>query len=159
MTCGTRPQGAICSEVRTPVGWDGNPLDNRSADPFDCVSGGFELNVDGSIEGLLAGMRSAVSQALIPMQTDGTVSRDSLNALVDVTEELVRALKGQRFVDREVLREIYFAERVLRAEAKNLPDNELRDVTASADRMQLLFGLLLLDESPDDRRPGVPRVV
>ncbi|MEQ1698768.1 MAG: hypothetical protein ABMA25_01600 [Ilumatobacteraceae bacterium] len=87
------------------------------------------------------------------------MDEDRFNELVLATEAAVRSLKGHRLLDRELLLEIHLVERVLRRESEHLVGASALLVITAADRLDYLFDLILRGESPEDRRPGVPRIM
>jgi hypothetical protein len=91
-----------------------------------------------------------------------TMSKPAVKAAFEKAErsaaDVARALKGRDDLPRDVLRSIYKAIGVIRAQ---LPyQKEGRDELASmCNKLEMVFFLILEGESPDDRKPGVPRII
>jgi len=69
-----------------------------------------------------------------------------------------RILKGQALVPRSLLNELRTATKVLRAEAPYV-DRERNALESMADKLEMTFDLILKGEGPEDRIPGVPRII
>lgn len=65
-------------------------------------------------------------------------------------------MKGRASVAKSLLNGWRMGFKVLRAEAPYLPAHEPR-LIALANKLEMIFDLVLLDESVDDRIPGQPR--
>lgn len=72
--------------------------------------------------------------------------------------ELARAFKGQSHVPKSILNELRTATKLLRAEAPYI-EGESSRLVEMADKLEMTFDLILKGESPEDRVPGVPRIV
>jgi hypothetical protein len=72
--------------------------------------------------------------------------------------ELLHVYKGNDSVSKALLHELYTVPRVVIAEAEHRPVERPR-LEHMARTLEYCFGLLLLDEVPEDRVPGVPRIV
>ncbi len=56
------------------------------------------------------------------------------------------------------MNELRVATKVLRAEAPYV-DGGRNDLESMADKLEITFDLILKGESPEDRVPGVPRII
>lgn len=102
-------------------------------------------------------LRQEISACLVPLQTAGVVDRARFSALLSAVAAVAAQLKGTDLISKSLLREIVTTAKVLRAEALHLPD-EGAALVRVADELDVLCDLILADETPDDRRPGVPRI-
>lgn len=73
-------------------------------------------------------------------------------------ESLCYRLKDVDLVSKTMLKDIYSLIETARAEAPFCRGAERR-LVEMAERLQLLFGLILIGETPDERKPGVPRII
>lgn len=71
---------------------------------------------------------------------------------------LAGKLKDNDLLSKSLLNELYLTAKVIRAEAQYIK-GESTSLGEMADRIEMIFGLILRGESCDDRKPGVPRIV
>jgi hypothetical protein len=95
---------------------------------------------------------------LLQIQTVRALDASAFERLESDGQELARLLKNQLSVPKSVLREMRAAMKILRAEAPYMP-SEQRAMNDMADRLEMTFDLILLDEDHSDRTPGVPRIL
>ena len=109
-----------------------------------------------TIDEIESDLKCGITDAVVPLQTTRQVNAAGLERLVAWAHEGATVLKGQRNLPRSFLNEIYVVSHVIRAEAQHHRDARVMEV---ADRLEMVFALILQGEVPGDRRPGVPRVV
>lgn len=109
-----------------------------------------------SVEEIAADLRQDITDFIVPIQTTKAVDTSKFERLERHASEAARTLKGSEQLPRFLLNELYVSMKVLRAEAPYCRSHQL---DLMADRIEMVFGLILRGESPDDRRPGVPRVM
>ena len=103
-------------------------------------------------------IREAVTKFLVPLQTTRIIRRDAFEELSNAVRALARALKGHDLVPKSLLNEIYTTMQVLRNEAPHFR-GETAALEDMANQLEVILGLVLVGESPDDRVPGVPRTI
>jgi hypothetical protein len=102
--------------------------------------------------------REAISSFLVPLQTTKALNRNAFLTLNRVVETLAQALKGSDCVSKSVLNELYVTIQVMRAEAPYVK-GETAAIQEMAAKLEYCFALILRNESPSDRVPGVPRLI
>lgn len=111
-----------------------------------------------SIATAAASFRAAITNAIVPLQTVRAVKPDEFARLEKVAVELVTLLKGHELVPKSLLNEFFVSAQVLRNEAPYFgADRGL--IEAVAQKMEYYLSLILKDENPQQRVPGVPRIV
>lgn len=103
-------------------------------------------------------LRERVSGFLIPLQTRRIIDKAAFESLDECARDCARKLKGAELVPRTMLNELKVTIGVLRAEAQHL-GSEGPNLIAMSNRLEMTFDLILRGESPDDRIPGVPRII
>ncbi|PDT35080.1 hypothetical protein CO671_18080 [Rhizobium sp. M10] len=93
---------------------------------------------------------------LLQVQTVRVLDFDAFDRLEAHGQEIARRLKGHSSVPKSVLHEMRVAAKILRAEALYM-STEQRAMNDMADRLEMTFDLILLDEDHSDRPPGIPR--
>lgn len=109
-----------------------------------------------TIESIEIDLKEGITAVLVPLQTTRVVDAAGLERLVQWASEGAAVLKGRDQLPRSFLNELYVAAQVLRREGQH---NEQAVLPAVADRLESVFALILVGESPRDRQPGSPRVV
>ncbi|MDR1146945.1 MAG: hypothetical protein LBK71_12545 [Verrucomicrobiales bacterium] len=102
--------------------------------------------------------REAITNAIVPIQTAHIIKDDKLENLNQVALKLTNLLKGHDLVSKSLLNEFYGIVQILRAEAPYFGNDKIKLQTL-ADKIELYFGLILENESLEDRIAGVPRVI
>jgi len=110
------------------------------------------------IEKAAASFREAITNAIVPLQTVRTVKADEFARLEKCAAELVALLKGRDLVSKALLNEFFVSAQILRNEALHC-GKERALVEGVAQKIEYYLGLILKDESPQQRVPGVPRIV
>ena len=103
-------------------------------------------------------LRQAITRSLVPLQTGRTVDAGAFGELERLARLVAVQLKGQQRVRKSLLNELYVSARIIRAEAPYIKGHT-EALVQIANRLETVFGLILRDESPDDRKPGVPRII
>jgi hypothetical protein len=86
----------------------------------------------------------------------GVVDVAAIPRICEAAEEISRALKGEPLVSKSLLWDFRATTKILRAEAPYMREHTER-LIEMADRLEGIFDLILLGESPEDRVPGMPR--
>jgi hypothetical protein len=119
-------------------------------------------NRRSEVEDLLCGigdqLKEAVSRFLVPLQTTRLIKEDAFRELHESALRLVYACRNREEVPKSLLRELQVSYLVLRSEAPHFGDKKSL-LEGMADKIELCFSLILRDEIPEDRRPGVPRII
>jgi hypothetical protein len=95
---------------------------------------------------------------LLDIQTIRKVDRVAFQKIDRDAEGLARALKGQALVPKALLNDFRIAIKILHAEAPYIP-GEQSELIRMANKLEMTFDLILIGESPEDRIPGVPRII
>ena len=103
-------------------------------------------------------LREAITRFVVPLQTMQGVDAEAFERLHVLSTELMRSYKGKDLVSKSLLNEIYITSRVIRAESVHAKTDR-QILEQMADKLEMCFGLLLLNEVPEDRKPGVPRII
>jgi hypothetical protein len=103
-------------------------------------------------------LREAITRFVVPLQTMQGVDALAFERLYAISVELMRSYKGKDLVSKSLLNELYTTSRIIRAESVH-GKTDLQIIAQMADKLEMCFGLLLLNEVPEDRRAGVPRIV
>lgn len=108
---------------------------------------------------ILPELREAVSAFLYPLKTTRVVNREAFARIESLISDATRVCKADEFLAKELLREIYLTARSTESEEEYaaLPDRQA--LQAIREKLDFLFALLILGESPEDRVPGVPRIL
>ena len=110
-----------------------------------------------SIELAAAAFREAITNAIVPLQTVRTVKTDEFACLEKCAAELVALLKGRDLVSKSLLNEFFITAQILKNEAPHC-GKDRGFIEGVAQKIEYYFGLILKDESPQQRTPGVPRI-
>jgi len=110
------------------------------------------------IDDVLRELPDRISRLLIPLQTGEVIDQAAFESLEQCARSLARKLKGSELLPRTALKELKVAIGVLRAEAQHA-GKEAPNLVAMSNRLEMVFDLILRGESPDDRVPGVPRII
>ena len=111
-----------------------------------------------NIEEVSRVLRDRISELLVPLQTRKVIDGAAFEGVAECTRQLARQLKGSELVPKTVLNEIRVTIGVLRAEAPYAGD-KTPDLISMANRLEMVFDLILRGETSDDRVPGVPRII
>jgi hypothetical protein len=111
-----------------------------------------------SIDKAAASFREAITKAIVPLQTTRVISVDDFVRLEKAAAELVALLKGHELVSKSLLNEFLVSAQVLRNEAPFCGSDRSR-IESVAQKIEYYLSLILKDEAPEQRIPGVPRVI
>ena len=103
-------------------------------------------------------LREAINRFVVPLQTMQGVDASAFERLYALSVELMRSYKGKDLISKSLLNELYSASRVIRTESVH-GKTDRKVLEQMADKLEMCFGLLLLNELPEARRPGVPRFI
>ncbi len=87
-----------------------------------------------------------------------TVDQDALDFMCSEVEKLTYRFKDVDSVSKTLLCDIYTVIETAKAQAPYCGDSA-EALLSDIYRLQTLFGLILSDETPRDRMPGVPRII
>ena len=107
---------------------------------------------------LINELRSKLPEFLIPMQTTKVVEHEVFEEIYLIVQDLMRSLSGEDLVSKSLLDNLYLAIGMIRAEAPYHGENQ-GDLEDKADKLEYYFSLILKNEVPEDRVPGVPRII
>ena len=114
--------------------------------------------MDPELSEIGGALRDAVTLFFVPLQTSRQIDEAAFRALHGEGLRLVRACKGREDVPKALLKELLVAYSILRNEAPYFGDKTsiLEDM---ANKLESCFRLIISDEVPEDRQPGVPRII
>ncbi|GAA0831066.1 hypothetical protein [Cupriavidus pauculus] len=108
-----------------------------------------------NVESVAAELRSSGMELVTALQTTKEIKRQAFERLDQASRELARLLKGSEQLPRQIVNDLYVTAKILENEASYSRDAVLVAQMASA--LYMTFDLILLGESHEDRRLGVPR--
>ena len=103
-------------------------------------------------------LRERLSRFLLPIQTERHVDHRAFEEVIARANDAARLLKSHELVSKVLLNDLHMASKVLRAEAAHIK-SETEAMLKKAGRLEFVFDLILLGESPEDRVSGVARIV
>ncbi|MDF9833469.1 hypothetical protein M2103_001693 [Ereboglobus sp. PH5-5] len=113
----------------------------------------MKSNMDEAI----SAYRQAMMDFIGPIQTIRVIKDNEFEKLHAAAVMLMRAFKGKDCIPKDVLADLYMTYGVLRAEAPYFGENREK-LEEMAGKIQTCFGLILGNEVPEDRQPGIPRI-
>lgn len=105
---------------------------------------------------LLMLLKQKTTDAMYPPILERKIEEFALEQLVFFLEESTRVLKNDRFIDKEILQEIVSSSISIKAEAERVDSIFLKEIGSKLDKC---LNLIIIGESIDDRKPGVPRII
>ncbi|WP_175131457.1 hypothetical protein [Achromobacter pulmonis] len=108
------------------------------------------------IEGVAAELRSSGAELVMALQSTKEIKQQAFERLDRASRELAILLRGAEQLPRQIVNDLYITAKILENEAPYSKDNEL--VRQMAYTLYKTFDIILLGESHDDYRPGIPRV-
>ncbi len=114
--------------------------------------------MDSSLLEIGENLKRAITTFVVPIQTTKEVNEVAFSDLEECAMSLVRACKFKENIPKSLLRELLAVFTILRNEAAYLGAKAGR-VEEMANSIEACFRLILADEVPEDRQPGVPRIV
>jgi hypothetical protein len=97
-----------------------------------------------------------IFELILPLQTTKEIKEAAFNAADEAGRTLARLLKGHEMLPRKIIYALDMAAGTLENEAPYSHDEQ--KVLAMSRAFRFTFGLILLGESHEDRKPGVARV-
>jgi hypothetical protein len=95
---------------------------------------------------------------LLNLETFRPSDRNAFAKIEQQAADVARALKGADVLPRTLLNNIFRAIGIIRAQVSHQKEWQ-RELDDMANRLEMIFGLILAGETPDDRIPGVPRTI
>ena len=108
---------------------------------------------------ILPELREAVSAFLYPLKTTSEVKKEAFARLEAIAAEATRICKAAALLSKALLAEIFIATRAIEPEEEYVAVEDRAALCGMRQKLDVLFYLLLKGESPEERLPGVPRVV
>jgi len=105
---------------------------------------------------LLMLLKQKTTDAIYPLILERKIEEFALEQLVFFLEESTRVLKNDRFIYKEILQEIVSSSTSIKAEAERVDSIFLKEIGSKLDKC---LNLIIIGESIDDRKPGVPRII
>jgi hypothetical protein len=115
-----------------------------------------------SIEGqknVVPELREAVSAFLYPLKTTREVKKEAFARLESLASESTRIGKSDDLLSKELLREVFVTARLIEPEEEFVAVADRAVLGSMREKLDRLVYLLVIGESPEDRVPGVPRVI
>jgi hypothetical protein len=103
-------------------------------------------------------LREAFTSFFVPLQRMQPVDVAAFEKLHAHIVVLMRFYKGKELVSKSLLYEVRSASKILIGELEHRPA-EKAILESMISRLEMSFDLLLLGEVPEDREPGVPRII
>jgi hypothetical protein len=104
-------------------------------------------------------LRQKISDFLVPIQTSRLVSEENFIAVQQALEQIALKLKDRDLVSKSLLNEAYVTIKILREEASYFNEDESTTIVNMANKLEFIFDLILKNETTDQRKPGVPRIL
>jgi hypothetical protein len=111
-----------------------------------------------SIESTTAAFREAITKFIVPLQTTRVIKMNEFDAMDKSARELTSLLKGNELVSKSLLNEFFITVQVIRNEAPYFGKDSVQ-LEELARKIEYYLGLILTDETPEQRIPGVPRII
>jgi hypothetical protein len=108
---------------------------------------------------ILAELREAVSAFLYPLKTNQTVDQKTFARLESVSTEVTRLCKSETHLSKDLLGEIYLTARSIQPEEAYVAESDRAILRSMREKLDQLFYLLIVSETPGERTPGVPRIL
>lgn len=108
---------------------------------------------------ILPKVREAVSAFLYPLKTTRTVKKEAFARLELIVAEATRICKTDNLLSKALLAEIFITTLAIEPEEQFVAIADRVDLRTMREQLDSLFYLLLRGESPEDRAPGMPRIV
>jgi hypothetical protein len=108
---------------------------------------------------ILPELRDAVSAFLYPLKTTRAVKKEAFARLESIAAEATRICKTDDLLSKALLAEIFITARSIEPEEGYVAIDDRAAVRAMREKLDVLFNLLIAGKSPEDRMPGVPRVI
>ena len=116
------------------------------------------MSIDRQNE-ILPELREAVSAFLLPLKTMQGVKKEAFARLESIATEATRICKSDDVLSKALLAEIFITARAIEPEEEYVAVADRAALRAMREKLEMLFHLLIYGESPDDRVPGIPRIL
>ena len=116
------------------------------------------MSIDRQNE-ILPELREAVSAFLLPLKTMRGVKKEAFARLEAIVTEATRICKGDDLLSKALLAEVFLTARAIEPEEEYVGVADRAALRAMREKLEVLFYLLIDGESPEDRVPGVPRII
>lgn len=110
------------------------------------------------LDSLSATLREEITNFLVPLQTSRVVKFEAFENLHEIAKDLMRELVGTDRVSKSLLNELYVTALTIKAEAPYFGEQK-EQLEQMGDSLEMCFSLILKNEVPEDRVPGVPRII
>lgn len=102
-------------------------------------------------------LRKNITNFIVPVQTATVINEDAFEELNKSAIMLAKTLKGTELIPKSLLKELLVTFRILYAEASYIKEHA-EQLESMAAQLETIFNLIIFNECPDDRKPGVPRI-
>jgi hypothetical protein len=109
------------------------------------------------LERVSAELRKAIFEVRMPLQTTKELNVAGFERLERCANELAHLLRGSEHLPRKIVNDLYSTAKAMENEAPYAQDQAL--VSQWASKLYMTFDLILLGESHDDYKSGVPRAI
>jgi len=99
-----------------------------------------------------------LSDFLFPVRMSKPADKQLFAKIEQQAADIARGLKGQSLLPRSVLNSIFIAVRVIQGQIPYQKEGQ-GELAEMANKLDWILFLILAGESPDDRVPGVPRII
>lgn len=103
-------------------------------------------------------MTLELSEFIQKIQLGRKLDVEAFERIYENSQKLTQELKYSPMVPKAVLNELRIATKVLRSEAVYMGKEEEASLDM-AKKLEMMFDLILLGESHNDRIPGIPRII
>ncbi len=86
-----------------------------------------------------------------------TFDASAFRSLIDYLSGKAEDIKGENVISKQVLGSLRTAASAIRSRSDYL--QQVRENLGLADEFEMLLDLMIISESPQDRVPGVPRII
>ncbi len=114
--------------------------------------------MNAAVQRMLEELRHWVTEFIYPLQTTREINLKASDRMQECALALVRLLKHEELLPRSVLIEIRVVAGVLSNEAPYFGEHAAT-LEEIARNMEYFYQLILGGEVPEDRAPGVPRII
>lgn len=105
---------------------------------------------------LLDELRKTTTDFIYPLTLEGVIVEVAFNNLLSFTDNMTRILKNDDFLPKNILRELLLTINSMKEHGRRLNSTELYQMTLKIEKN---LNLIIVGESIDDRKPGVPRII
>lgn len=107
---------------------------------------------------LFESLKYAILSFVNDLQSERKVNHSAYKLMCSLLEELCLVLRGEDNVSKRLLAEVYFVSNIMENEAMHV-QGEKHVLIEYSDSIRFYFELMLLGKLPDERKPGVPRII